>query len=69
MYKIMHIDITITKAVGKSDILVKNIKAGYFICYKFTTSTTYRTTITVMKSLSRPQPQYVELIKECMGRI
>ncbi len=64
MYKIMHI--TITKAVGKSghDIPMNNIQPGYFICYKSTTRTTYRTTITGTKSLSAVE--YAELISEWM---
>ena len=62
MYKIMHI--AITKAIGKSghDIPMNNIQPGYFVCYKSTTRTTYRTTITGTKSLSAVE--YAELISE-----
>ncbi len=62
MYKVMHI--AITKAIRKSgyDIPMNNIQPGYFICYKSTTRTTYRTTITGTKSLSAVE--YADLIKE-----
>ncbi len=56
----MHI--AITKAIGKSgyDIPMNNIQLGYFVCYKSTTRTTFRTTITGIKSLSAFN--YTELI-------
>ncbi len=62
MYKVMHI--VITKAVGRSghEIPMNNIQPGYFMCYKFTMRTTYRTTITGTKSSSAVE--YAELIRQ-----
>ena len=62
MYGIMRS--SILKAIQRSGHVIpkENIQQGYFSCYRFTTETTYRTTITGTERVSAAD--YADLIQE-----
>ena len=62
MYKLMHSSVLSAIQSGGHVIPRENIQQGYFSCYKSTTETTYRTTITGTERVSAVD--YAGLIQE-----